>query len=136
MTQTQISLVQTTFRDVAALGDAAIALFYDRLFALDPSLRSLFPTDMAEQRAKLLATLGLAIKSLDDLPALLPALDALGERHVGYGVQPAHYETVGAALLETLSLGLGEGFTPEVREAWATAYGLLAGAMQRVPMLA
>ena len=36
---------------------------------------------------------------------------------------------VGAALLWTLEKGLGEGFTSETRDAWATAYRVLAGTM-------
>jgi hemoglobin-like flavoprotein len=55
---------------------------------------------------------------------------ALGARHSGYGVMAAHYELVGEALLWTLERGLGDGFTPEVRSAWASVYGVLAAAMQ------
>ena len=35
-----------------------------------------------------------------------------------------------AALLWTLEKGLGDQFTPSVKEAWATVYGLLAGTMK------
>jgi hemoglobin-like flavoprotein len=35
-----------------------------------------------------------------------------------------------AALLWTLEHGLGAAFTPTVRDAWTSAYHLLAGAMQ------
>jgi hemoglobin-like flavoprotein len=45
-------------------------------------------------------------------------------------VTEGHYDTVGAALLWTLEQGLGSSFTPEVRAAWASAYGLVAGAMK------
>ena len=55
----------------------------------------------------------------------------MARRHVIYGVQPQHYDTVGAALLWTLEQGLGNGFTAEVRAAWTEAYGLLASAMQK-----
>ena len=40
------------------------------------------------------------------------------------------YGSVGEALLWTPEQGLGESFTPEVEDAWAATYGLLAGAMQ------
>jgi nitric oxide dioxygenase len=36
---------------------------------------------------------------------------------------------VGETLLWTLEQGLGEAFTPEVKEAWTEAYALLSGAM-------
>ena len=53
----------------------------------------------------------------------------LGRRHVGYGVQDSHYDTVGAALLKTLEQGLGDAFTPPVKAAWAEVYNIMAGIM-------
>jgi nitric oxide dioxygenase len=41
-----------------------------------------------------------------------------------------NYDTVGAALPWTLEKGLGDAFTPETKEAWATVYGILATTMQ------
>jgi nitric oxide dioxygenase len=38
--------------------------------------------------------------------------------------------TVGGALLWALEQGLGADFTPQVKQAWAETYGLLAGVMQ------
>jgi hemoglobin-like flavoprotein len=70
--------------------------------------------------------LATAVAGLDNLPVLVPAVKALGERHVGYGVQKADYATVGAALLWTLEQGLGEAFTPEVKAAWTVVYTVLA----------
>jgi hemoglobin-like flavoprotein len=74
-------------------------------------------------------TLTVVVKSLDRLDQLLPAVQALGRRHAGYGVRPAHFDSVGAALLWTLEQGLGEVFTAEVREAWASAYTAIASVM-------
>lgn len=130
MTPTQVQLVQQTFEDVRPIAAAAATLFYDRLFTLDPSLRPLFKGDMEAQGRKLMQALAMAVGGLKTPEAILPAVSALGARHRGYGVQPEHYDTVGAALLWTLEQGLGQGFTPDVREAWAAAYGMLAGAMQ------
>jgi hemoglobin-like flavoprotein len=122
----QKQLVQTTFAKVVPIADTAAMLFYDRLFELDPSTRHMFKHDMAAQRKNLMQTLSVAVASLDRLEAIVPAIHALGKRHVQYGVTAAHYDTVGAALLWTLEQGLGADFTPEVKEAWATVYGLLA----------
>ena len=63
------------------------------------------------------------------LDQILPAVEALGRRHAGYGVREGHYATVGAALLWTLEQGLGDAFTTDVRKAWTTAYGTLASVM-------
>ncbi|UUX95163.1 globin family protein [Aquabacterium sp. J223] len=129
MTPQDIAHVQRTFALVAPQAPAVAALFYQRLFELDPSLRPLFSTDLTEQGRKLMAMLGAVVAGLNHLERLVPVAQDLARRHVGYGVQPAHYQTVGAALLDTLQQGLGDGFTPEVKAAWTTAYTTLAGVM-------
>lgn len=130
MTPEQTHLVQQSWAAVEPIADQAAVLFYDRLFELDPSLRSLFPaSDLSGQRQKLMQTLAVAVHGLDRLDRLVPALEALGRRHAGYRVEPAHYTTVGLALLWTLEQGLGAAFTPAVREAWAETYELVATVM-------
>ena len=131
VTPRQQTLIRESWAQVGPIADAAATIFYDRLFDLDPSLRKLFSrTDMAGQRRNLVQTLGVVVASIDRLESIIPAVEALGRRHAGYGVEAAHFDTVGEALLDTLAVGLGESFTPDVREAWATAYGVLAGVMQ------
>jgi hemoglobin-like flavoprotein len=129
MTPEQIALVRESFAKVVPIKEQAAALFYDRLFAIDPSTRPLFRGDMKSQGAKLMAAIGAVVKSLDRIETMLDDLRALARRHDRYGVQEAHYASVGTALLWTLDQGLGVDFTPEVRDAWATAYGLLSNAM-------
>jgi hemoglobin-like flavoprotein len=131
MTTDQMRLVQESFARVTPIAETAAALFYERLFELDPKLRQLFRGDMREQGRKLMQMLAVAMRSLDELEAVVPAVQALGRRHAGYGVTGAHYATVGAALLWTLEQGLGSAFTSDVRDAWVTVYGLLASTMQR-----
>ena len=130
MTPEQKRLVQESFEQLKPISQAAGRLFYVRLFDLDPSLSSLFKNDLDEQARKLMQMIGMAVKGLDRPQELLPAVEALGRRHVAYGVQDRHYETVGAALLWTLERGLGAAFTPEVREAWRTVYKVLADTMK------
>lgn len=130
MTPHQIHLVQTSFEKVAPIADTAASLFYGRLFEIDPSTRALFRDDLRRQGAMLMQTLGLAVRHLHDPTPVLGAVQALGVRHVRYGVTHAHYASVGSALLWTLGQGLGEGFTPEVEAAWAAAYDLLGGVMR------
>src|SRR3546814_17189341 len=76
-----------------------------------------------------MATIGLAVSSLDRLPQLVPVVQDLGRKHAGYGVRDDHYDAVGAALVWTLEQGLGPDFTPETRTAWTEGYGILAGVM-------
>jgi hemoglobin-like flavoprotein len=73
--------------------------------------------------------LAFAVQGLERLDQLVPAVEALGRRHVGYGVRDEHYLTVGTALLDTLNRFLGEDFTPELQGAWETVYQLLASTM-------
>jgi hemoglobin-like flavoprotein len=136
MNMIQKALVQTSFAQVRPIADAAAALFYTRLFELDPTLRPLFKGDMKEQGRKLMDMLTLAVKGLDRPEALLPALTALGRRHAGYGVNKHDYETVGEALLWTLEQGLGPSFTPDIREAWAALYRLVADTMREAAVAA
>ncbi len=130
MTESQIDLVQSTWAKVVPIADTAATLFYNKLFELDPSLMSMFPSEMADQKKKLMQTIGVAVNGLKDLDRIVPVVQELGVRHVGYGVMDAHYDTVGAALLWTLGQGLGDAFTPEVKTAWTETYMLLAGTMK------
>jgi hemoglobin-like flavoprotein len=130
VTTAQKTLVQETFREIATIADDAAILFYQKLFELDPSLRSLFPADMTEQRKKLMQMITKAVKGLDRLEQLVPVVRDLGRRHYGYAVLEKDYDTVGQALLWTLEMGLGRAFTPEVKEAWAAVYALLATTMK------
>lgn len=131
MTPENIALVKDSWQKVLPIQDTAARLFYGRLFELDPSLRPLFKGDMAEQGRKLMTMINTAIVSLDNLGPILGAVEALGRRHVAYGVTEAHYDTVGSALLWTLGRGLGEQFTQPVEAAWLDAYTTLASAMKQ-----
>jgi len=126
LTQHQIRLIESSFATLADKIDQVASLFYERLFELNPSLKPLFKGDMTLQGRKLMQTLLYAVNSLNSLNELLPQLQALGRRHVGYGILREDYFTVGAALLWTLEHCLGDVFTADMKGAWATMYQLLA----------
>jgi hemoglobin-like flavoprotein len=130
MTPEQKQLVRASFAKLAPIADDAAALFYQRLFTLDPKLKALFTHDMKEQGRKLMTMIGTAVAQLDKVEALLPVLRDLGKRHVGYGVRDSDYDTVATALLWTLEQGLGADFTPALKDAWTACYGVLAGEMK------
>jgi len=130
MNAKQIQLVQSSFAQVAPIADDAAALFYDRLFELDPELRHMFRGNMQEQGKKLMSMIGAVVGNLRTLDRIVPGIRALGARHVDYGVRDEHYDTVGAALLWTLGQGLGEAFTDDVRDSWVAAYTLMATTMK------
>ena len=129
MDSNDIALVQKSFHKVAPIAGQAAALFYARLFELDPSLRRLFRGEMEAQGGKLMDMLSLAVGSLDRFEEIEPVLRQLGARHVGYGVRDEHYGSVGAALLWTLERGLGPAFTPAVKAAWSVTFTTIATAM-------
>lgn len=130
MTPTQIALVKNTWKKVESIADVAAQLFYGRLFELDPSVRLLFTGDMKEQGAKLMKMIGVAVNAVNEIDTIIEAVRSSGRRHVGYGVEEKHYETVGEALLWTLEKGLGDEFTPEVKDAWAVLYNEVASIMK------
>ena len=130
MTTNQKNLVRESFALVAPIADPAAEMFYGRLFEIDPALKPMFRGDMKEQGRKLMQMLAVAVKGLDRLDEILPAIREMGRRHAGYGVRDEHYDTVAASLLWTLEKGLGDAFTAEVRDAWVSVYMVLASAMK------
>jgi hemoglobin-like flavoprotein len=131
MEQSTVALVQESWAKVLPIADTAGKLFYTNLFEADPSLKALFKGDVDQQAAKLMDMINAAVGKLDKPDLLVPILEQLGRRHVGYGVIPSHYDTVGASLLKTLEQGLGPTFTPEVKAAWTSVYGVMVGVMTK-----
>ena len=131
ITPAQIALIKDSWQKVLPIAETAASLFYGRLFAIAPDLKPLFAeTDMAEQKSKLLIAIDGVVRNLENLDKITTILRALGHRHAGYGVQPEHYDVVGAALLWTLEQGLDSAWTDDVADAWKAAYKLIAAAMQ------
>ena len=130
MTPADIKLVKDSWAKVVPISETAAELFYGKLFELDPSVRSMFKGDMKEQGRKLMAILNTAVTSLDKLDAIVPAVQAMGKRHVDYGVKDEHYDTVGEALIWTLGAGLKDVFTEETKAAWVGVYTLVADTMK------
>ena len=126
MTPHQIHIVQASWAKVVPRANTIADMFYDRLFELDPSVRVLFPADMAEQKKMLLVILTSGVIGLSNLDKLTPTIQDLGKRHHGYGVLETHYETVGEALLWALKQNLGYAWNDELKEAWSAVYVVLA----------
>ena len=130
MDRTQIELVQDSFSKVLPIAETAASLFYDDLFETAPEVKPHFTnSEMDEQGRKLMTTLGVVVRGLGNLDMVLPAARQLAVKHLDYGVEAEDYDKVGASLIRTLEKGLGEAFTPEVREAWLAAYAALSDVM-------
>lgn len=130
LTSRQISLIQSNFKKVEPIAEAAAEIFYAKLFKIDPSLKRLFKHDMKEQGRMLMSLLKIAVNGLNDLNKVVPALHSLAERHIKYGVKVEDYTAVGNALLYTLKQGLGKDFTTADREAWVNLYQIVADTMR------
>ncbi len=131
MSPDQKAVVKDTWSQLGPVADDFTRQFYDRVFEIDPSLRGLFEsTDMPAQRQKVIQAFAMVVAGLDNLEALVPGVQDLGRRHVGYGVQDDHYATVGQALLQTFEQTLGPAWTDEAKDAWSTAYATLSGVMR------
>ena len=119
-------------------------LFFKNIFTIAPGAIGLFSfkeefdngSDAFYESAKLKAhalkvmeTVNVAISALTDLKTLMPVLKSLGKKHVEYGVYPKHYDIVGAALIQTLAMGLGDAFTPALKAAWVELWGIIASTM-------
>lgn len=130
MNAVQQGLVQTTFARLAVMPEVAGALFYERLFATNPSFRPLFKNDMRIQVGRLMSMLAMVVYNLHQPGQVSPAIRDLAIRHVEYGVKIADYEALREALLWTLERVLGDDLTPAVREAWTICYDELAGEMK------
>ncbi|MCK6262895.1 globin domain-containing protein [Vibrio sp. ZSDE26] len=123
-------LIQDSFAKVAPIADKAAEIFYAKLFEYDPSLKVLFKGDMSTQGRKLMSTLGVAVKGLDNLESLVPVLQNLAVQHVSYGVKADDYTPVGNALIYTLKTGLGDSFDDRTRNAWVKIYHTIATVMR------
>jgi hemoglobin-like flavoprotein len=129
MTPTEIALIREGFAKIAPDAERIGMAFYERVFAVDPSLRRLFRGDMRTQVGHFMAALSMVVRYLDDLGSILERIQVLGRSHASYGVEPRHFVAAGPVLLTTLQIELGDDFTPEARAAWTHAYTTLAEAM-------
>jgi len=125
-----VVLLEESFDLVAPEGDALMRTFYDNLFEAAPSVESLFAAvDMERQRHALLNMLLVLRKSLRDLDHIVPDLEALGARHVGYGARPEHYPVVGEVLIGSMAEVAGDAWKPEYTAAWQEAYPIVQDVM-------
>ena len=127
-----VELLEQSFDLVAPRGEELVDRFYRHVLERAPAVAPLFAqTDLGTQKKMLLATLVLLRKSLRQLEALVPALEALGARHVAYGVRPEHYPLVGTALLQSRAEIGAAGWRDEYTAAWAAAYSVVQETMLR-----
>lgn len=133
--------VTESWNAVATLGAEAVGvLLFKRIFEIAPQALQLFSfrrepdlynsPKLKAHGKKVVETVGHAVAGLQTLDALWPILRNLGKAHSSkFNVEPAHYDVVGQALIDTLRLGLKEKFTPKVQDAWTNVFTIIKACM-------
>ena len=127
-----ITIVKATVPALQAHGADITAKMYERLFR-DEHIRSLFNHANQANGQQINALAGAIVayaSNIDNLGALLPAVERIAQKHVGFHILPEHYPFVATALLGAIEDVLGEAATEEILQAWGQAYWFLAGILQ------
>ncbi|MDX1491549.1 MAG: globin domain-containing protein [Pseudohongiellaceae bacterium] len=130
MDEKQIKQVQVSFSRLLPYSAKAAALFYSRLFALSPRLESLFTSSMETQGESFMKMISMVVRGLDDIDALHLLLGSVGVRHVAYGVTDEDYDVCTESFVWAIEQAQSEDFSPELRAAWFTVFGLFSKAMK------
>jgi hemoglobin-like flavoprotein len=127
----QVQLVRDSLVHIRPIADKIAESFYAHMFEIAPHLRKLFTGNMKTQGAMLMTSLELAVSSLDDMESILPAVQALGERHMSYGVKKEYYPYAKESFLWALEKHLNDEFTPTLKNAWSQSFDTLIEMMIR-----
>lgn len=104
---------------------------YRSLFGRHPSLRTLFPADMAFQQEHLGRAFHYLIEHLGRPERITETFTRLGRDHRKLGVRQAHYAAFEEALCEALRARAGERRSTELEDAWRRMLRLGVTAMVR-----
>ncbi len=106
-----IATVKATIPLLVETGPKLTAHFYDRMFAHNPELKEIFNMSNqrnGDQREALFNAIAAYASNIDNLPALLPAVEKIAQKHTSFQIKPEQYNIVGSHLLATLD----EMFSP------------------------
>lgn len=124
-----IEIIKSTVPVLQEKGVDITKYFYKTMFANNPEVKPMFDMDKQESGAQPIALANAilaAAKNIDNLEAIMPAVQSIGKRHVEVGVLADHYPIVGKNLLIAIKDMLGDAATDEVMQAWEKTYGVLA----------
>lgn len=130
MTRRDIQLVKSSFEQVRPNLSAISQLFYGRVFQVAPSIRAMFVGDIRAQAKKFQDMLAVLVDGLDHAEQYAPALHAMGQRHLGYGVTDEQYAVVADALVWAVSQGVDGGMTTDEKNAWRSVLGKVCDIMR------
>ncbi|MBE2895861.1 flavohemoprotein [Pasteurellaceae bacterium HPA106] len=129
-TQTR-DIIKATVPALEAHGTTITKTFYRNMFNDHPELLNIFnKTNQArgQQPTALATTVLAAAKHIDNLEAILDHVIQIGHKHRALEIHAEHYPIVGKHLLGAIKEVLGDAATPEILDAWAKAYAVIADA--------
>lgn len=127
--QKTIDIIKSTVPALKTHGVEITKTFYKNMFEQNPEVKALFNMDKqasGEQPKALAMSILAAAQNIDNLPAIMPVVNKIGEVHCNSKVKPEHYPIVGKHLLGAIKEVLGDAATDEIIDAWAKTYGVLA----------
>lgn len=128
LSQQTIDIVKSTAPVIANAGPSLTTHFYERMFRENPELKDIFNLShqhSGRQREALFNAVHAYAANIDNLETLLPAVEKIAQKHTSFLVTAEQYQIVGRHLLATVDELLNPG--QAVLDAWAEAYGVLAG---------
>ena len=127
--QKTIDIIKSTVPALKAHGLEITKTFYKNMFEKNPEIKELFNMEKqasGEQPKALAMSILAAAQNIDNLAAIMPVVNKIGEVHCNSKVKPEHYPIIGENLLAAIKEVLGDAATDEVIEAWGKTYGVLA----------
>jgi signal transduction histidine kinase/hemoglobin-like flavoprotein len=129
LTTKQIELVEKSWDFVLLNSSEAGVIFYNKLFSVEPSLRQVFNGDFSSESQKFITLITFTVHKLSNVEEIISEIKAQEFQGKMKLIQPQHYESAAAALMQTLEEILVNMWNDEVKEAWNAVYVCLAKAM-------
>ncbi|KQL54337.1 dihydropteridine reductase [Heyndrickxia shackletonii] len=125
----KLEIVKSTLPVVKEHGEAITKRFYKRLFENHPELKNIFNMThqvSGDQPKALANAVYAAAANIEDMSAIMPALERIMQKHRSLNIKPEHYPIVGENLLGAIKEVLGDAATDEIIDAWADAYDVIS----------
>jgi len=128
----QKELIKATVPILRSSGEDLTNYFYARMFTHHPELRNMFNMgnqSNGRQKSALANAVLAYAENIENPSVLIGVLKGIGTKHRSLNIQPDQYKIVGTQLIASIAEVVGEGATPEILEAWTTAFYQLAQIM-------
>ena len=128
-TPEEVAALRASFVRFIPHSDEVATAMYSRLFAENPQIQSMFTTDPAQQRDKLVYTLAVMLDALASRGDLETIGRSMGAKHRGYGVTDDMYVTLKDYLVEALQSKVVPPLSADELGLWSRLYDEIARSM-------